>query len=256
MTLAAVVMTLSGVPRLSQIRWCLLPVFRRSTGDGPVPGPPFFRADVGAVHARPRPVEIAGRVQLGEQDPVQPVKDPCLLPPVRPPPAGLSRAEPQLQRQQLPGYVVVEDDQDAPQAESVPHRPRSRRPIRPRRQQRLDQRPQLIVHDPRSSTHTSRTAESSHRPHPTSPHQQVPDTSSRPNTAVLGCFQSSTGGFGGRDECDCDSWWAWWVAVVGVFEVPVRHLAFDDAGVGAWSARGQESFQQFTAGVGEGPCRP
>ncbi len=69
LTLAAVVMTWSGVPRPSQIRWCLLPVFRRSTGDGPVSAPPF-RADVGAVHARAGPVEFAGRVQLGEQDAV------------------------------------------------------------------------------------------------------------------------------------------------------------------------------------------
>jgi hypothetical protein len=40
--LAAVVPTLSGVPRPPQIRWCLLPVLRRSTGVGT----PFFRADV------------------------------------------------------------------------------------------------------------------------------------------------------------------------------------------------------------------
>ncbi|WP_367437348.1 serine hydrolase domain-containing protein [Streptomyces celluloflavus] len=54
----------------------------------------------------------------------------------------------------MPGYVVVEDEQDALQTKSVPHRLRPRRPLRPRRQHRLDQRPQLIVHDPRSSTHT------------------------------------------------------------------------------------------------------
>jgi hypothetical protein len=42
-TLAAVMMTLSGVPCPSQIRWCLLPVFRPPTGDGPVSGP-LFRA--------------------------------------------------------------------------------------------------------------------------------------------------------------------------------------------------------------------
>lgn len=41
LTLAAVVITLSRVPRPSQIRWCLLPVFRRPTGDGPVSGPPL-----------------------------------------------------------------------------------------------------------------------------------------------------------------------------------------------------------------------
>src|ERR1044072_2894347 len=48
LTFAAVVMTWSGVPIPSQTRWCLLPVFRRSTGDGPVASP-LFGADVGAV---------------------------------------------------------------------------------------------------------------------------------------------------------------------------------------------------------------
>lgn len=43
LTLAAVVMTLSGVPWPSQIKWCLLPVLRRSTGDGPVSAPRFWR---------------------------------------------------------------------------------------------------------------------------------------------------------------------------------------------------------------------
>ena len=85
---------------------------------------------------------------------MQLVEDPRLLPPVQAAPARLTRAEPQLQRQQLPGYVVVEDEQNALETAPVRHRPRPRRPIRPRRQQRLDQRPQLIVHDPRSSTHT------------------------------------------------------------------------------------------------------
>jgi hypothetical protein len=113
LTLAAVVMTLNGVPRPSQIKVCLLPVFRRSTGDGPVPAPPFFRADVGAVHARPGPIELPRRVELGEQDPVQLVEDTGLLPPLHPAPAGLTGAEPQRQRQQLPGYVVVQDLQDA-----------------------------------------------------------------------------------------------------------------------------------------------
>ncbi len=72
---------------------------------------PLFRADMGAVHAGPR--QLAGRVQLGEQDAVQLVEDSCLLPPLQAAPAGLSRAEPQLQRQELPGYVVVEDVEDA-----------------------------------------------------------------------------------------------------------------------------------------------
>jgi hypothetical protein len=98
----AVVMTLSGVPRPSPISWCLLPVLRRSTGVGPVSAPPF-RPDVGAVHAGPRPVEFARRVQFGRQNPVQLVKDAGLLPPLQAAPAGLPGAEPQLQGQRLPG---------------------------------------------------------------------------------------------------------------------------------------------------------
>lgn len=60
----------------NDIRRCLLPVFRRSTGDGPVPAPPF-RAGVRTIHAGPRPVELASSVQLGEQDPVQRSKAPA-----------------------------------------------------------------------------------------------------------------------------------------------------------------------------------
>lgn len=87
---------------------------------------PLFRPDVGAVHTRPGPVEFAGRIQLAEQNAVQPVEDPGLLPPLQTPPAGLSGAEPQLQRQKLPGNVVMEDVQDALQTQPVRHRPRPR----------------------------------------------------------------------------------------------------------------------------------
>ncbi|MDQ1024631.1 hypothetical protein QF035_002213 [Streptomyces umbrinus] len=110
LTFAAVVITLSGVPRPSQIKWCLLPVFRRSTGDGPVSAPPFSRG----CGSRPRT----------------------------------------LQRQQLPGYVVVQDVQDALQTQPISYRTRPRRLVRPGRQQRLDQNPQVVVHDPRPSAHT------------------------------------------------------------------------------------------------------
>ncbi|MGY3061588.1 hypothetical protein ACVWZD_005886 [Streptomyces sp. TE3672] len=72
------------------------------------------------------------------------------------------------------------------------------------------------------------------------------------NTGDLGALLASAGGFGGRDECDCCCGWSGWVAVVGVFEVPVGHLAFDDTGVGALPAGWQESFQQLTDGVGQG----
>ena len=128
----------------------LPPVDRRRTGVG---APFFARMWEPSTHAR-GPVEFAGRVQFGEQDAVQLVEDPGLLPPLQTSPAGLPGAEPQLQRQELPGYVVVEDVQDALQTQPVRHRPRPRRLLRPGRQQRLDQRPQVVVHDPRPSTHT------------------------------------------------------------------------------------------------------
>lgn len=78
---------------------------------------PSFRPDMRAVHARPGPVEPAGCVQLGEQDAVQLVEDPCLLPPLQPAPTCLPGAEPQLRGQELPGDVVAEHVQDALQAQ-------------------------------------------------------------------------------------------------------------------------------------------
>lgn len=42
----------------------------------------------------------------------------------------------------------------------------------------------------------------------------------------------------------------------GTEPAAVGHLAFDDVGVGAWSAGWQEPLQQFTAGVGEGLFQP
>ncbi len=64
-TFAAVVMTLSGAPRPSQIRWCLLPVFRRSTGDGPVSAPPFSRGC--GTHPRRPWTSRAGRPRSAQQ---------------------------------------------------------------------------------------------------------------------------------------------------------------------------------------------
>lgn len=85
---------------------------------------------------------------------MQLVEDTGLLPPVQAPPAGLPRAEPQLSGQELPSDVVAKDVQDALQTQPVRHRTRPRTLQRPGRQQRLDQHPQVVVHDPRSSTHT------------------------------------------------------------------------------------------------------
>lgn len=167
-------MTCSGVPFPSQTRWCLLPVFRRSTGGGPVAASPFFRADVGAVHARTGPVEFAGRLQLREQDAEQLIEGSSLLPAVRVAPAGLSRAVPRLQRQELSRDVLVQDVLDALQAQPVLHRFQPRRPLGPTWQQWLDQRPQVVVHDPWSSRHIHPTVRSLHQSRLTIAVQQDP----------------------------------------------------------------------------------
>lgn len=120
LTLAAVVMTFSRVPRPSQIKWFLharFPPVDRCRA-------PLLRADVGAIHARTGPVKLAGRVQLRHQDPVQLIEDSCLLAAVQTPPARLTRAEPKLQRQALPRNVGAEDKQNALKTESVRLRPR------------------------------------------------------------------------------------------------------------------------------------
>jgi hypothetical protein len=77
-----------------QLGGVLLPVFPRSTGDGPVASPPFFRADVGGTRTGPDAVEGVGRVQPGEQDVVQLFEDAGRVPSAQPAPAGLSGAEP------------------------------------------------------------------------------------------------------------------------------------------------------------------
>ena len=44
----------------------------------------------------------------------------------------------------------------------------------------------------------------------------------------------------------------WRVAVVGVFELVVRHLAFDDPRIGAWAARGEQLVEDFGGDAGFG----
>ena len=168
-------MTLNGVPRPSQIKRCLLLAFRRSTGDGPVSAPPpsrergdHPRTPVTSPVHRPR---SAWRAAPGGAD-----RRPRPSPPVQTPPAGPSRAEPHHQRQELPGHVIAEDEQDALEAETARHRPRPRRPLRPGQQQRLNQRPSSTIHG-RVLT-PARTAESSHRTQPTRTLQQDHATSS------------------------------------------------------------------------------
>lgn len=129
----------------------LLPaVDRRRTSRG---SPFFARMWEPSTHARVQS-RFAGRVRFREQDAVQLVEHPCLLPALQTPPARLSGSEAELQGQQLPGDVLVQDVQDGLQAPPVGHRSWPRCPLGPGRQQRFDQRPQAVIHDPRPSRHT------------------------------------------------------------------------------------------------------
>lgn len=132
------------------------------------------RADVGTVHARTGPVEFAGRLQLREQAPMQPLEDSGLLPAIQTPPARPARS-----RTPAPGKGVARRCSGSGRTgcpAGTAGRPplRARRAFRPGRQQRFDQRPQVVVHDPRPSRHTTQTAESSRRSDPTSPSQHDP----------------------------------------------------------------------------------
>lgn len=177
LTLAAVVVTCSGVSLPSRVGRCLLPVFRRSAGEGPVATPPLSRGR----GSRPRTHQssrvrrpCSARRSGGGAVSREPRSDAT----GQAPPTGLTEAETRVQGQQLPGDIVVENVQDALQALSVVHRPRPLRPLVRGRQQRFHACPQVVVRDLQPSSHTPRTAWSLLRSRPTSLNGQVPVTSS------------------------------------------------------------------------------
>src|SRR6266568_8405042 len=86
-TFPAVVRIARRMPAESQAMWCLEPGRPRSTGDGPVPAPPFG-PDMGAVETDRGPVDLSERVQLREQHSVKAVPDSGLAPAAESPPAG------------------------------------------------------------------------------------------------------------------------------------------------------------------------
>ena len=97
-----------------------------------------------------RPLNLTGRAEPVEQEPMQRLPHTGALPLVQAPPAGDARAVAEFRRQVTPSNPCVEDEQN----------PRERRPVGmtaaptpprrlPLRQQRLDQLPQLIRDDPR-----------------------------------------------------------------------------------------------------------
>jgi hypothetical protein len=126
-------------------RFCLY-----QPGSGPSRSP-LFRLHMAGVGDRPRPLDLAGRPQLGEQERVQPLRDPGLLPLDHPPVAGRAATETELERQVPPGDPGVQHKQDPLQRQPVRQALPTwvaEAPLHPR-QQRLDPLPQPVRHDPR-----------------------------------------------------------------------------------------------------------
>ncbi len=61
---------------------------------------------------RLRPLDLAGRAQPRQQQPMQPLPGARPLPLLQPPPAGRARAEAELERQVPPGNPGVQDKED------------------------------------------------------------------------------------------------------------------------------------------------
>src|SRR3954469_1896636 len=144
----------SGMPAPSVRTWCFEPGRARSTGLGPLWATPRG-PDMRGVDDRPRPVQLPRAVQLSQQQLVQTLPDPGPVPLLETPPAGHTRPEPQLLRQELPLDPGVQHEQDPTQHLPIrdPLPPRIPRiPWIPRNrlgQQRLDALPQPVRHDPR-----------------------------------------------------------------------------------------------------------
>lgn len=138
----------SGVPCVSVIRWCLEPGLRRSTGLGPG-WSPCERAQVRGVHQRGREVQQARRAKLGEQQLVQLLPDPGLVPLGQPPPTGSTRGIEQGGGQPVPADTGTHYIQNALQCGPVvgPLAAGMAKPPRTRRNQRLQARPQLVGQD-------------------------------------------------------------------------------------------------------------
>ena len=143
---AAVRITARGVPRPSQITWCLEPGRRRSTGEGPVFSPPFG-PHMRAIHHSAGPVQLPLVLQLVQQHLVQALPDPRFVPVPQPPPARHARPAPHLLRQILPRDTRFQHEQDARQRLPIgyPLAPRIPVPTLHARQQRLDPSPQPIT---------------------------------------------------------------------------------------------------------------
>jgi hypothetical protein len=130
-------------------RWCSERGRPRSTGLGPTLPPPF-RLDLTGVGDRTQPVELAGGVQLRQQQLVQPLPQPGPLPPTQPPPTRHPRAKTKLLRQMLPGDPRLQHEQDPA------HTHRSSSGLRPgyrNRRGRAGSNGSTGSHNPSDTTH-------------------------------------------------------------------------------------------------------
>ena len=104
---------------------------------------PLFRLQMAGVGDRALPFQLVERVQLGEQQLVQPLPHSGLLPGAKPPPSGHAAAKAELLRQMLPADPGVQHEQDPLLHLPVVERLAARiaeTPL-PHRQQRLDPLP-------------------------------------------------------------------------------------------------------------------
>ena len=107
------------------------------------------------VGDRPRPLQLPGSTKLGKQNRMQPLPDPGPLPLIHPAVTRRTSTEPELRRQMPPRDPGMQHKQDPLQRQPVRHPLPARitkAPLDPR-QQRLDPNPQLVRHDPWSSSH-------------------------------------------------------------------------------------------------------
>ena len=80
-------------------------------GSGPFRSP-LFRLDVAAIDDRPPPLDLASRTEARQQQRVQLLPDPGLLPLIKPAPAGVARPVAELLRQMHPRGTRVQHEQD------------------------------------------------------------------------------------------------------------------------------------------------
>ena len=114
----------SGSPVASTRRWCLEPAASVDRARARF-GAPFFAWTWLPVDDRARPVDLTRRLQPRQQQRVQLLPHPGLLPLLQPPPTGEPRTEAELLRQVLPRDPGLQHKQDPLQRLPI------RQPLRP-----------------------------------------------------------------------------------------------------------------------------